>query len=59
MNTEATGIRALAAAELDQVTGAAPRSAAPRPVPIPYDNIVPQSGGTFFSGTNEAAGERA
>ena len=58
MNTEACGIRELTVAEFDQVTGAAPRWVA-WPVPIPYDNVVSQSGGTFFSGTDEAAGERA
>jgi hypothetical protein len=51
-------IRELTAAEIEDVTGAALRSAAPRPVPVPYPNVVAQSGGTFFGGTNEAAGER-
>ena len=53
-----SAIRELTAVEIEEVTGAAIRNAAPRPVPVPYPNVVAQSGGTFFGGTNEAAGER-
>jgi hypothetical protein len=54
MNTNE--VRELTAGEIEEVTGA--RSGAPGPVPIPYGNVVASSGGTFFGGTNEAAGER-
>jgi len=57
MNT--AEIRELTAGEIEEVTGAAIRNAAPGPVPVPYGNVVASpSKGTFFGGTNEAAGER-
>ena len=50
-------IRELTAGEIEEVTGGA-RPRAGGPVPIPYGNVVATSGGTYFGGTNEAAGER-